>query len=107
MLSVDLTETFDLVDMGLLNEHLKQIEWLDDIVGLVRLWLSNSSFPVNVNEISSILVDLPSGVIQGSIHGSILYAIYVSPFYNFINITNLAVDNFILKWNKQTCQLIT
>jgi retron-type reverse transcriptase len=52
------------------------------------------------------MVYLSCGVIQGSILDPILYAIYVSSPFDIKKLTNFADDNFILKWNKQTCQQI-
>jgi hypothetical protein len=78
MWSVDLTAAFNLADVGHLIGRLKQIELPDDIARLIRLWLSNRSFSQTVNGTSSIRVNLPCGVIQGSILRPIQFAIYVS-----------------------------
>ena len=45
-----------------------------------------------------------SGTIQGSILGPILYKIYVSPLFDFTDLSNFADDNLALTWNvcKQT-----
>ena len=106
MASVDLSAAFDLVDVELLIGRLKRIGLPDDIVGLIRLWLSSRSFSVVINGKSSVLVNLPCGVIQGSILGPILYAIFVSPLFDISRLTNFADDNFILRWNKLTGALV-
>jgi hypothetical protein len=97
MVTADLTAEFHLINMELLIESLGQIGLPEDIVRLMKLWLSNRSFYVTVDGVSSILVYLPCGVVQGSILGPILYAIYVSPVFDSSKLTNFLVDNFVLR----------
>ena len=71
----------------------------------------NRSFYVTVDGVSSILVFLPCGIVQGSILGPILYAIYVSSLFDISKLTNFADDNFIVRWgpvrrNKQIGPLV-
>ena len=106
MASVDLTAAFDLVDVGLLVRRLRQIGMPEDVVRLIGLWLSNRTFYVSVDGVGSIVVSLPCGIVQGSILDPILYAIYVSPLFDITKLTNFADDNFVLRWNKHTEQLI-
>jgi hypothetical protein len=105
MSSVDLTAAFDLVDVRLLIKRLQIVGLPTDVVKLIELWLSGRSFFVNVDGISSILQDLTCGIIQGSILGPILYAIYVSPLFDLAKLTNFADDNFIIQWNRSTRDL--
>jgi hypothetical protein len=74
---------------------------LSDVIRIVRLWLTNRSFYVSVDGVNSILVFIPCGIVQGSIIGPILYAIYVSPLFDISKLTNFADDNFVIGWNKQ------
>ena len=38
------------------------------------------------------VIDLDCGTIQGSILGPLLYAIYISPFFDIAQVTNFAAD---------------
>jgi hypothetical protein len=106
MASVDLTAAFDLVDVGLLVRCLRQIGMPEDVVRLIGLWLSNRTFYVTVDGVGSIVASLPCGIVQGSILGSILYTIYLSPLFDITKLTNSADENFLLRWNKHTKKLI-
>jgi hypothetical protein len=44
--------------------------------------------------------------VQRSILGPILYAIYVTHHFDLHNLTNLADDNFIIRWNSSTPGLV-
>ncbi len=71
MISLDLSAAFDLIDMNLLLKRLRIIGLPMDLVKLNEVWLTGNS---------SQLYDSESGTIKGSVHGPILYAIFVSPF---------------------------
>ena len=58
----------------------------DDIVGLKEIWLRNRLFYVQVADPNSNFIEINSGAIQGSILGSILYAIFVAPLYDISKI---------------------
>ena len=100
MASIDLSAAFDLVNIKLLMKRLKVIGLPNDILRLIELWLSKRSFYVSLNGMNSMVIDLNCGTIQGSILGPLLYAIYVSPLFDLINLTNFADDNFVIRWNK-------
>lgn len=99
MASIDLSAAFDLVNTKLLVKRLKIIGLPSDIVRLIELWLGHRSFYVSINGTNSMVIDLNCGVIQGSILGPMLYAIYVSPLYDLLKLTTFADDNFIIRWN--------
>ena len=99
MASIDLSAAFDLVNTKLLIKRLKIIGLPSDIVRLIELWLSHRSFYVSINGTNSMVIDLNCGVIQGSILGPMLYAIYVSPLYDLLKLTTFADDNFVIRWN--------
>jgi hypothetical protein len=107
MASIDLSAAFDLVNIKLLMIRLTKIGLPKDILRLIELWLSERSFFVNVNGENSIVIDLKCGTIQGSILGPILYAIYVSPLFDLLKLTNFADDNFVIRWNKCMTALIS
>ena len=93
MASIDLSAAFDLVNTNLLLKRLKIIGLPPDILRLIELWLTKRSFYVNIKEKNSYVIKLIGGTIQGSILGPLLYAIYVSPLFDLLNITNFADDN--------------
>ena len=99
MASIDLSAAFDLVNTKLLLKRLKIIGLPPDILRLIELWLTKRSFYVNINGKNSYIVKLIGGTIQGSILGPLLYAIYVSPLFDLLNVTNFADDNFVIRWN--------
>ena len=107
MASVDLTAAFDVVNIELLIRRLKIVGLPDDVVSLVEIWLKNRSYYVTVNGEVSMLRLLLCGVVQGSILGPLLYALYVSPLFDLIKLTNFADDNFVVRWNRQIEELIS
>ena len=100
MASIDLSAAFDLVNTNLLITRLKIIGLPHDVIRLIKLWLTKRSFYVEINGANSCVVDLIGGTIQGSILGPLLYAIYVSPLFDLIRLTNFADDNFVIRWNR-------
>ena len=108
MSSIDLSAAFDVVNINLLIERLRIIGLPGDIVDLIKTWLENRSFYVEVNGLNSMFYDISSGTIQGSILGPILYAIYVSPLFDLTDLSNFADDNFAITWNsnKQMATLL-
>ena len=82
MASVDLSAAFDVVNIDLLLEHLRVIGLPGDVRDLIQVWLRDRFFYVEIDDLTSILHDINSGTIQGSILGPILYAIYVSPLFD-------------------------
>ena len=67
MASVDRSAAFDVVNIDLLIDRLKITGLLQDIVELIRCWLKNRSFNVEVHGLNSMFYDINSGTIQGSI----------------------------------------
>ena len=51
-------------------------------IKLIREWLSNRSYYVQVGEECSVLFDSDTGTIQGSVLGPVLYALFVSPLFD-------------------------
>jgi hypothetical protein len=106
MASLDLSAAFDVVNISLLMKKFQIIGLPLDLVELINLWLSNRSFYVSIDNQNSILFDLMSGTMQGSILGPILYAIYVSPVFDLLTMSSFADDNFTVRWNKDKSELI-
>ena len=106
MASLDLSAAFDIVNVKLLLKRLIVIGLPPDVVTLISVWLSKRYYFVTVgNSNSRIYVSL-SGIVQGSILGPILYAIYVSPLFDICNLTNFADDNFVLEWHKNKVEVV-
>ena len=106
MASIDLSAAFDVVNIDLLLKRLKIIGIPIDVINLIRIWLKNRLFYVDINGKTSWIKSSDSGTIQGSRLGPILYAIYVSPLFDLEKMTNYADDNFIIKSNKVLSRLI-
>ena len=107
MASLDLSAAFDMVNVNLLLKRLKIIGLPVDVIDLVKVWLKDRTFYVNINGVNSLVVDLLSGTVQGSILGPLLYAIFVSPLFDISDLTNFADDNFVIRWNRTMPGLIT
>ncbi len=106
MASLDLSSAFDLVNVELLIKRLRIIGLPNDVVRLIRTWLTDRKYYVKVGEIFSTIHYSSTGTIQGSVLGPVLYAIYVSPLFDLTSITNFADDNFIVMWNGVLASLI-
>ena len=66
------------------------------MIKLIKVWLTNRLFYVDLNGKCSYIKTSDSGTIQGSRLGPILYAIYVSPLFDQEKMTNYADDNLIV-----------
>jgi hypothetical protein len=97
MASLDLSETFYMVNIMLLIKRLKIIGLPDDVVELVKVWLTERSFHVSADGNNSSMLDLVCGTVQGSILGPMLYTIHVLPLFDHHKLTNFADDNFIIR----------
>ena len=106
MASLDLSAAFDLVNVELLIKRLKIIGMPMDLVKLIEVWLTDRKIYVEVDGQVSRILDTADGTIQGSVLGPILYAIFVSPLFDLVNLTNFADDNFILEFNSKINDLI-
>ena len=99
MSSIDLSAAFDVVNIKLLIKRLEIIGLPTDVILLIKAWLNNRLFYVDVDGNCSYITTSESGTIQGSRLGPILYAIYVSPLFDLQKMTNYADDNLIIRWN--------
>ena len=106
MASLDLSAAFDVVDVQLLLKRLEIIGLPDDILILVRNWLSSRYFYVDIDGKSSYIHETDVGTVQGSILGPVLYALFVSPILDLEKLTLFADDNYAVVWNKDKNLLI-
>jgi hypothetical protein len=102
--SLDLSFAFDVVNIELLLKRLKIIGIPKDVIDLISVWLSNTSFYVSIDGLNSIIFDLLLGAVQWSILGPILYAILVSKLFDLYDLS--ADDIFIPICNKKLPVLI-
>ena len=100
MASIDLSSAFDVINIKLLLKRLRVVGLPLDLVGLIKIWLNERCFYVEIDGLTSKFYDATSGTIQGSILGPLLYAIYVAPLFDLIELFNFADDNFSLTQNK-------
>ncbi len=82
MSSLDLSATFDLVNLNLLLERLKIMGIPKDLTQLLEIWLRNRFFYVKANGMNSTIFNNNIGTIQGSIFGQILYALFIRTLYD-------------------------
>jgi retron-type reverse transcriptase len=68
----------------------------DDLITLADKWLVTRYFYVNVNGNNSFIKFSKFGTVQGSILGTILCAIYVSPIFDLKKMTKFANVNHIV-----------
>jgi hypothetical protein len=106
MASLDLSAAFDVVNTELLCKRLDIIGIPADVVSLIKIWLTERLFYVEINGVNSCLTESSTGTIQGSILGPILYAIFVSPLFDVEKLSNYADDNYVVKWNTNIEALI-
>ena len=98
--SIDLSSAFDIVDVQLLLKRLRITGLPVDVVNLIEIWLKKRYFYVSVNGMNSTIVTSWHGIIQGSILGPILYAIFISPLFDLEKITCFADDKYAIEANK-------
>ena len=106
MASLDLSAAFDVVNVKLLLKRLKIIGLPGDVISLIKIWLEQRMFYVDIDGSVSPIFTSDTGTIQGSILGPILYAIFVSPIFDKEKMSNYADDNYVIKWNTKIEELI-
>ena len=100
MASLDLSAAFDVVDVPLLIKRLTIMGLPDDLVELIRIWLTERYFYVEIDGVTSTTRVTWFGIIQGSILGPILYALFISPLFDIETLTCYADDKCGLEWDK-------
>jgi hypothetical protein len=95
-----------MVNVNLLMKRQRIMGFPDDIVELIKVWLSNRLFYVSIDGKNSILYELLLGTVQGSILGPVLYAIFASPMFKIADLDAFADDTFFSRWNRSLPELI-
>ena len=104
--SLDLSSAFDLVNVNLLIKRLIRIGLPSDVVNLISAWLRDRSFYVSIDGENSVIFDLLLGTVQGSILGPVLYAIFVSPVFDIVDLSAFADDKYVVESNTSLAKLI-
>ena len=103
---IDLSAAFDVVDVKLLIKRLTILGLPSDVIALIKIWLKERFFYVCINGLDSSISVTWYGIVQGSILGPILYAIFISPLFDIENLTCFADDKFPLVWNRDKLALV-
>ena len=98
--SLDLSAAFDIVDVRLLLKRLQIIGLPGDVIKLIEIWLKERYFYVSINGVDSDIKVTWFGIVQGSILGPVLYAIFISPLFDIENLTCFADDKFPLVYSR-------
>ena len=83
---------FKICAVILLIKRLEILGLPNDVVKLIEIWLTERYFYVSVNGCDSTVRVTWYGIVQGSILGPILYAIFISPLFDIENLTCFADD---------------
>ena len=68
---------------------------LEDILSLLKNWLNERKFYVDINGNHSTLHSDNNGTIQGSVLGLVLFSIFIRPIYDKEALTTYADDNYL------------
>ena len=104
--AIYLSAAFEIVNVDRLIKRLVILGLPSDVIKLIEIWLVERYFYVSVNGSDSMVKVTWFGIVQGSILGPILYAIFISPLFDIENLTCFADDNFPLAWNKCKTELV-
>jgi len=95
ILSLDLSAAFDMVNPGLLVTRMKHAGLPNDVIDLIKDWLSNREAYVEIGGESSTLFKVPEGTVQGSVLGPILFAIFIAPMFKLARVSSFADDSYL------------
>jgi len=95
LVSLDLSAAFDMVNHNLLIERMSIAGIPDDVIMLIKNWLTNRTAYIEIGGESSMFFEVPDGTVQGSVLGPILFTIFISPMFEIINATSFADDSYI------------
>jgi exonuclease III len=91
--SLDLSAAFDVVNLELLLARMHAIGYPVKLITLLKAWLRDRLFYVEVEGHSSFFVKIDVGTIQGSILGPILFNIFISPLSRRLELPCFADDS--------------
>jgi hypothetical protein len=80
--SLDLSAGFDVVIVKLLIKRFQIFGLPDNLIKLINEWLLNMFCYVDINGCTSTLFELPLVTVWGPFLGPILYAWFISPYWN-------------------------
>jgi len=98
--SFDLSAAFDITDRGLLFKRMVKLGFPGDILSLLKEWLSDQYFYVEIENNISYYRKSKYGEIQGLVLGLILFNVFLRPIYNLAKLLSYADDNYLLKHDK-------
>jgi hypothetical protein len=99
--SLDLSAAFDVVNRDLLFTRLETMGIPQDVVEILKDWLSDRQSYVEVRGNSSYMKISDCGTVQGSVLGPVLFSIFIRPIYDIEDITTYADDNYVVKESGQ------
>jgi len=95
MISLDLSAAFDMVNHEILVERMKTAGLPNDIINILKNWLTGRKAYVECGWEVSDLFPVTDGTVQGSVLGPILFAIFVRPMSEMFECTSFADDSYI------------
>jgi len=95
--SVDLSAAFDVVNHDLLYVRLRRSKVPEDVIDLIKSWLTDRTGFVECGSESSEFFKIPYGTVQGSVLGPILFSILIAPMLDKFDATAYADDSYLVK----------
>ena len=100
MMSLDLSAAFDVVNHNKLFKILKKKGLPCGLVQIIKEWLTRRRFYVEVNGTNSTFLNITCGTLQGSVLGPVLFALFMSPIYDLVEMITYADDSYIISMDK-------
>ena len=94
--SLDLSSAFDVVNTNLLLKRLAIMGLPQDILALIKEWLTSRIAYVEVEGSCSEFYDVESGTVQGSVLGPVLFNLFISPLLESGSGPSYADDSYHL-----------
>jgi len=97
MASLDLSAAFDVVNVDLLLVRLRKMGLPTDVITLLGSWLKDRQCYVEVRNSCSQYFDSDVGTVHGSIHGPVLFSLFVSPLLEKEDVISYADDSYLIR----------